>query len=98
MPKGWRYDKKSLILAAELDNISPAACKIFCKSGSIALPSTKVMKEMLSKCSQDTNLKTLFDKLTVEHKSNKVKLIQEMRFTSGHVLGHVQNMSNGLEL
>ena len=64
-----------------------------------------VIKEILSKCSQDTNLKTLFDKLTAEQrlvnilpKLNKVKLTQAMRFTSGHVLEHANNMSDAPEL
>ena len=64
-----------------------------------------VIKEILSKCSQDTNLKTLFDKLTAEQrlvnilpKLNKVKLAQAMRFTSGHVLEHANNMNDAPEL
>ena len=45
---------------------------MLCKSELIDLPSVKVIKEILSKCSQDTNQKTLFDKPTAEQGLVKV--------------------------
>lgn len=100
--KGRRYDKDVLILAAELHNISPAAYKMLRKSGSIALPSVKLIKQMLSKCFQDVNLKVLFEQLKPEQRLvnvlfDEVKLTQAMRFTGGHVLGHAQNVTDESE-
>ena len=64
-----------------------------CFASLIDVPSVKVIKEMLSKCSQDANMKTLFDRLTsgqrlVNVLFIKVKLTQAMHFTGGHYLGH----------
>lgn len=80
-----------MILAVELHNISPAANKMLQKSGSITLQSIKVIKKSLSKCSQDANLKTLFDKLLPEQRLvyiifKEVRLTQVMYFTGGHGL------------
>lgn len=60
-------------------------------SGSIALTRIKVIREMASKCSQDTNLRPLFDKLLpkqtlVKIFFDKVKLTQAIHFTCSHVL------------
>ena len=60
-PKVWRCDKESLIFAVASHKVSPALYKMLCKL--VDLPSVKEIKEILSKCSQDTNMKTLFDKL-----------------------------------
>ena len=69
----------------------------------IALPSIKFIKELLSKCSQDANLKTFFDKLSPEQRLiniffEEVELTQAMRFTSGHVLGHANKVSDASKM
>lgn len=50
VPKGWKKNKVSLILAAKLHSISPAAYKMLGKSRSIVVPSIKAIK--LSQCFQ----------------------------------------------
>ena len=50
VPKGWKKNKVSLILAAKLHSISPAAYKMLGKSRSIVIPRIKVIK--LSQCFQ----------------------------------------------
>ena len=101
--KRRKYDNESLVFASELHNISPAVCKTLHNPGSIAITSMKFIREMLSKCPQDANLKKLFDKLTPKQRLvnvlfYKVKLTQAIRFTSVHVLGHALNISDASEL
>ena len=61
------------------------------KSGSITLQIIKVIKKLLSKCSQDANIKAFFDKLSPEQRLiniifEEVRLTQAMCFTGGHGL------------
>ena len=102
LSKGRRYDNESLILIAILHTISFAAYKMLHNSGSIALTRIKVIREMASKCSQDTNLRPLFDKLfpkqtLVKIFFDKVKLTQAIHFTCSHVFGHVHSVSDASE-
>ena len=83
-PKGRRYDKETIVLAAELHNISPAAYKMLLKSGAMAHPSIKIIKRLLSNASQDENLKTLANlkpqQMLVNILFDEVKLTQATRF------------------
>ena len=95
-PKGRRYDKETIVLAAELHNVSPAAYKMLQKSGAMALPSIKIIKRLLSNASQAENLKSLLANLKPQQKLvnvlfDEVKLTQATRFTGGHVHGHAEN-------
>ena len=49
----------------------------------IALPSIKFIKELLSKCSQDANLKTFFDKLSPEQRLINI-FFEEVELTLTH--------------
>ena len=84
-PKGRRYDKETIVLAAELHNISPAAYKMLLKSGAMAHPSIKIIKRLLSNASQDENLKTLANlkpqQMLVNILFDEVKLTQATRFS-----------------
>ena len=66
------------------------------KSGTMALPSVKIIKRLLSNASQDENLKSLLANLKPQQKLvnilfDEVKLTQTTRFTGGHILGHAKN-------
>ena len=94
-PKGRRYDKETILLAAELYNVSPAAYKMLLKSGTLALPSVKIIKQLLSNSSSEENLKSLLSDLKPQQKLinilfDDVKLVQATRFTGGHVHGHAK--------
>ena len=98
-PKGRRYDKETIVLAAELYNISPAAYKMLRKSGAMALPSINIIKRLLSNASQEENLKSLFSKLKTQQKLvnilfDEVKLTQAQRFTNAHIHGHAINANS----
>ena len=63
---GRRFDSTILVFAIQLHNISPSAYKMIRNSGSIILPSLKLIRNVLSKSVQDENLKELFSKLKRE--------------------------------
>ena len=101
-PKGRRFDKTLIVLAAELHAVSSGAYKLLRKSGAISLPCTKIIKQMLSCSMQDKNLAELFRKLKpqqclVNVLFDEVKLIQVYRYSGGHVLGCAENESATLE-
>ena len=102
-PKGRRFDKNLIVLAAELHNVSPAAYKFLRKSASIILPSTKMIKQMLSKTLSDDNFKALLEKLKPQQRLvnvlfDEVKLVQTMRFTAGHIVGFATNNESDDEM
>ncbi len=95
-PKGRRYDKETVVLAAEIHNISPAAYRMLRRSGALALPHENVIKRLLSRSSQDSNLRDLLSGLKAKQRLvnilfDEVKLTQATRFTSGHVFGYADN-------
>ena len=97
-PKARRFDKQTMILAAEVHNISPAAYKMLRRAGSIFLPSIKTIKNLLSCSFQDTNLPKLLKQLKPQQQLvnilfDEVKLTKAMRFSGGHVVGHAMNDS-----
>lgn len=63
---GRRFDSTTLVFAIQIHNISPSAYKMIRRSGSIVLPSLKLIRNFLSKSIQDENLKDLFSRLKRE--------------------------------
>ena len=95
-PNGRRFTKHILVLAAELFCISPAAYRMIRNSGAICLPHEKLVKQLLSRCSDDDNLEQLFKKLKPEQRLvnllfDEVKLTSALRYSGGHVMGHATN-------
>ena len=54
---GRRFDSTTLVFAIQIHNISPSAYKMIRRSGSIVLPTLKLIRMFLSKSIQDENLK-----------------------------------------
>ena len=97
-PKGRRFDKQILVIAAELYSISPAAYKLIRRSGVLALPCVATIKKLLRGSFQDVNLPAIFNELKPQQRLvnvlfDEVKLTSTLRFTAGHVLGYAQNSS-----
>ena len=93
---GRRFDSTILVFAIQLHNISPSAYKMIRNSGSIILPSLKLIRNVLSKSVQDENLKELFSKLKREQTLvnimfEEVKLTATLRYSGGHILGYAVN-------
>ena len=99
VPNARRFDKQTLVIAAELYSISPAAYKMLRRSGVLALPCVTTMKRLLRGSFQDANLPPLFQKLKPQQRLvnllfDEVKLTQTLRFSGGHILGYEQNGDN----
>jgi len=97
-PKGHRFDKQILVVAAEIYGISPAAYKMIYRSGVLAIPSVATIKKLLRASFNDDNLVDLFkefkpQKRLVNALFDEVKLISTLRYTGGHALGYAQNSS-----
>ena len=95
-PKGRRFTKHILIFAAEIFCISPYAYSAIRDSGAICLPNDKLIRNLLSKASDDDNLDLLFKELKPEQRLvnvlfDEVKLTTSLRFTGGHIVGHATN-------
>ena len=102
-PKGRLFDKNLYVLAAELHTISPAACRMLWKSGSIVLPREELLKKLLSNSLDDENLKQLFQKLQpqqclVNMLFDEMKLTETLRCSGGRVVGNAQNGSGDGEV
>ena len=52
---GRRFDSTTLVFAIQIHNISPSAYKMIRRSGSIVLPSLKLIRNFFSKSIQDEN-------------------------------------------
>ena len=101
-PDGRRFETDTMIFALQLHDISPSAYKMIRRSGLIILPSTKRVKQMLASIQQDSNLRTLFDRLKPQQRLvnlmfDEVKLVETLRFSGRHVLGYAQNAAAGGE-
>ena len=97
-PKGRRFDKQILVVAAEIYGISPAAYKMIYRSGVLAIPSVATIKKLLRASFNDDNLAAIFKELKTQQRLvnvlfDEVKLISTLRFTGGHALGYAQNSS-----
>jgi hypothetical protein len=95
-PTGRRFDKHMYILAAEIYNISPATYRMIRKSGSIILPSSKYIRNLLSHSLHDENLKALLEKLLPQQRLvnvlfDEVKLIETLRYSGGQFVGYARN-------
>ena len=97
-PKGRRFDKQILVVAAEIYGISPSAYKMIYRSGVLAIPSVSTIKKLLRASFNDDNLAAIFKELKPQQRLvnllfDEVKLISTLRFTGGHALGYAQNSS-----
>ena len=84
---GRRFTKYTLVLAAELFCISPAAYRMLRNSGAICLPYENRVRELLSHASNDINLEKLLVELKPEQRLlnllfDEVKLVSAVRFTN----------------
>lgn len=91
-----RYTKYTLIFAAELLCISPAAYRMLRGSKTIILPKPQVIRDLMSRSFQDSSLQTVLNELKPEQRLvnilfDEVKLKSALRFTGGHVAGHATN-------
>jgi hypothetical protein len=91
-----RYTKYSLIFAAELLCLSPAAYRMLRGSRTIILPKQQVIRDLMSRSLQDSSLQTVLNELRPEQRLvnvlfDEVKLKSVLRFTAGHVAGHAAN-------
>ena len=94
--KGRRFSKHTIILAAQLLCISPAAYRMLRDSGAVNLPKEQLIRDLLSSSFAENSLSSLLHELRPEQRLvnilfDEVKLKQAMRFSSGHVLGHSTN-------
>lgn len=95
-PNKVRYTKYSLIFAAELLGVSPAAYRMLRGSQTIVLPKQQMIRDLMSRSFQDSNLQTALTELKPEQRLvnilfDEVKLKSTLRFTAGHVVGHADN-------
>jgi hypothetical protein len=95
-PNKLRYTKYSLIFAAELLCVSPAAYRMLRGSRTVILPKQQLIRELMSRSVNDSNLQTSFNELKPEQRLvnilfDEVKLKSVLRFTAGHVVGHAEN-------
>lgn len=91
-----RYTKYSLIFAAELLCISPAAYRMLRGSKTIMLPKQQVIRDLMCRSLQDSSLQTALSELKPEQRLvnilfDEVKLKSVLRFTAGHIAGHASN-------
>ena len=97
-PKGRRFDKQILVVAAEIYGISPAAYKMIYRSGVLAIPSVSTIKKLLRASFNDDNIAAIFKELKPQQRlvnvsSDEVKLSSTLRLTGGHVVGYAKNSS-----
>jgi len=95
-PNKLRYSKYSLIFAAELMCISPAAYRMLRGSRTIILPKEQVIRDLMSRSTQDSTLGETFNELKPEQRLvnilfDEVKVKSTVRLTAGHVVGHAEN-------
>lgn len=95
-PNKLRYSKYSLIFAAELMCISPAAYRMLRGSRTMILPKQQVIRDLMSRSAQDSTLGAALNELKPEQRLvnilfDEVKLKSVVRFTAGHVVGHAEN-------
>ena len=100
-PNELRYTKYSLIFAAELLCVSPAAYRMLRGSRTIILPKQQLIRELMSRSVQNSNLQTALNELKPEQRLvnilfDEVKLKSVLRFTAGHVVGHADNQPEKL--
>ena len=98
-PNGRRFTKHTLVLAAELFCISPAAYRMLRNSGAICLPHENRVRELLSHTLDDTNLEKMLKELKPEQRLvnllfDEVKLISTIRLSGGHTMGYATNDPN----
>jgi len=100
-PRGRRYSKNVLVLAAELLSTSPAAYRLLRNSNVILLPHEKLVRDLMTRSFQDHYIKSLIEKLQPKQRLvnilfDEVKLKRALRFSGGHILGHAANLSQDL--
>jgi hypothetical protein len=88
-----QYTKYSLIFAAELLCTSPAAYRMLRGSRTIILPKQQLIRDLMNRSLQDSNLQAALSELKPEQRLvnvvfDEVKLKSVHRFTGGHVSGH----------
>ena len=99
-PNKLRYTKYSLIFAAELLCVSPAAYRMLRGLQTIILPKQQLIRDLMSRSVQDSNLQTALNELKPEQRLvnilfDEVKFKSCLRFTGGHV-GHADNQPEKL--
>ena len=102
-PTGRRFTKHILVLAAELFCVSPAAYRMLRNSGAICLPHENLLRQLLSRASDEDNLQKLLAELKPEQRLvnllfDEVKLVAALRHSGGHVVGHATNNPECLDV
>ena len=96
-PNKLRYTKYSLIFAAELLCVSPAAYRMLRGSQTIILPKQQMIRDLTSRSVQDSNMQTALNELKPEQRLvNEVKLQSALRYTADHVVGRADNQPETL--
>ena len=90
------FAKNIIVLASELLCVSPAAYRMLRNSGVMKLPREQLIRNLMSRSFQDSNLKPFFDSLKPQQRLvnilfDEVKLKKTLRFMSGHILGQAVN-------
>ena len=96
-----QYSKASIILAAELLCVSPAAYRMITASRVICLPKEKCIRDLMSRSLKEENVRLVMQDLQPKQRLvnvlfDEVKLKSALRFLVGHILAQALNSSNQL--
>lgn len=92
----YRFQRPTLIFAAELLSVSPAAYRLIKRLKMLVLPCEKSVRRLMSGSLAEVNLRPLFEALEPQQRIcvvvfDEVKLRARLRLNAGHVIGNAVN-------